>query len=66
MELEQITRDKSRMCINHYRAKTNLVITDEDLRHANCSGFNYECPEYRPSREFYVILNKGKPALIFR
>lgn len=35
-------------CVNHLKALRNVVLTDEELRHRNCSGEDKYCPSYLP------------------
>ena len=64
-ELEQIT-NKGDMCINHYRVMLHKSVTEDDLKHYNCNGFNYNCQDYHAAKDYYVNLNRGRMALIFR
>ena len=60
------TKTKSDMCINHYRSMVHIAVTDEEIRHRNCNGYNESCPEYNPCRNYHVTLNFGKPVMVFR
>jgi hypothetical protein len=66
LEQKTETRSKGDICISFYKVKMHPVVSEEQIHCLNCGGYetNKEC--YRQSRNYYVLLNQGKPALIFR
>ena len=65
LEQTRDSRNKGDMCINHYRAMTSIVITEEEVKDRNCDGYNPQCPRYKPAKNYQVLFNAGINAVIF-
>jgi hypothetical protein len=56
-DIHQPSKVNGNTCANKIRAMTEAYISEEDLHHRNCSGMNYDCPNYHPVKGFEIPLN---------
>lgn len=66
IKMTETLEERSRMCVNHIRTMHMSYVLDCDLIHRNCTGLNFNCPNYKSVQVAQVPISRGCLAYTFQ